>query len=68
MTTAPWLADAVVRANEVRRGNPTTTPPATTARRSHWLPRGRGSSYELLRMFPPGQAIDGVFTRTTSRS
>ncbi len=40
MTTAPWLAGDCVSAYEVRSGNPTTTPLATTARRSHWPPLG----------------------------
>jgi len=41
ITTAPWLAGTEVRAKEVSSGNPTTTPPATTAIRAHWAPRGR---------------------------
>lgn len=36
MTTAPWLAGAVVNAYEVSSGNPATTPPATTTNRTHW--------------------------------
>ena len=40
ITTAPWLAGVVVSAKEVSRGKPTTTPPATTARRAHCAPRG----------------------------
>jgi hypothetical protein len=41
ITTAPWLAGAAVSAKDVSMGKPTTTPPATTARRSHCVPRGR---------------------------
>ena len=40
MTTAPWLAEAVVSAYDVSSGNPATTPPATTASRAHCAPRG----------------------------
>ena len=40
ITTAPWAAGAVVNANDVSNGKPTTTPPATTASRRHWVPRG----------------------------
>src|SRR6478609_8434207 len=40
MTTALWLADAVVSANDVSTGKPTTTPPATTASRTHCRPWG----------------------------
>lgn len=40
MTTAAWLAGLVRKAIEVSRGNPRTTPPATTASRPHWRPRG----------------------------
>ncbi len=39
---APWAAVAVVSAYDVSRGNPTTTPPATTARRAHCGPAGGG--------------------------
>lgn len=42
ITTAPWLAGAVVNANDVSSGNPRTTPAATTARRDHCLERGHG--------------------------
>jgi hypothetical protein len=41
ITTAPWLAGAVISAYEVSRGNPATMPPATTASRAHWIPAGR---------------------------
>ena len=41
MTTALWTAGAVVSANEVNSGKPTTIPPATTASRRHCTPRGR---------------------------
>ena len=40
MTTAPWLAGAVVSAYEVSSGKPTTTPPPTTASRAHCRPAG----------------------------
>ncbi len=40
ITTAPWLAGTEVSAKDVSTGKPTTTPPATTARRNHWRPRG----------------------------
>src|SRR5687768_15309784 len=40
ITTAPWLAGAVVSAYEVSSGKPSTTPPATTASRAHWTPVG----------------------------
>lgn len=35
ITTAPWLADVLVRAKVVRKGKPATIPPATTAKRNH---------------------------------
>ena len=41
MTTAAWLAGTSVSAADVQSGKPTTTPPATTARRSTSVPRGR---------------------------
>ena len=41
ITTAPWLAGAVVSAYDVSSGNPATTPPATTASRAHWRRAGR---------------------------
>src|ERR687896_577716 len=41
MTTAPWLAGAVVSAYDVSSGKPTTMPPATTASRAHWTLVGR---------------------------
>ncbi len=41
MTTAAWLAGAVVNAYEVSIGKPTTMPPATTASRPHWRAVGR---------------------------
>src|SRR6478672_13362316 len=41
MTIAAWLAGAVVSANEVSNGKPTTTPLPTTASRTHCRPCGR---------------------------